>query len=75
MKLLSLVTINPVIIIITPYFVSALIPTYFGKNILPLELKVILYLIGYFNHLLLIFGFIIIIIKIKRYITQKKKTS
>jgi len=56
---------GPVIIIITPYFTLTLIPAYFGKDMLLLELGVILYLVGYFNYFLLIFGFIAVIIKIK----------
>ena len=61
----SLVTIGPAIVIITPRFVSTLVPAYLGKDILPLELGVILYLIGYFNHFFPIFGFITVIIEIK----------
>jgi len=61
----SLVIIGSVIIIITPYFASVLILIYFGKDMFPLELRVILYLVGYFDYFLLIFRFIIIIIEIK----------
>ena len=65
MGLSSLVIIGSVIIIITPYFASVLILIYFGKDMFPLELRVILYLVGYFDYFLLIFRFIIIIIEIK----------
>ena len=61
----SLVTIGSTIIIITLRFASALVPAYLGKNIFPLKLGVILYPVGYFNHLLPIFGFIAVIIKIE----------
>jgi len=54
-----------VIIIITLYFAPALIPAYFGKNMLLLKLGVILYLVGYFNYFFSIFRFITVIIEIK----------
>ena len=65
MGLSFLVIIGFVIVVITFCFVPALVSVYFGKDILPLELGVILYLIGYFDYFFPIFGFITIIIKIE----------
>jgi len=56
---------GPAIIVITPYLAPALVPAYFGKNILPLELGITLYLVGYFDYFFPVFGFIAIMIEVE----------
>jgi len=53
------------IVVITSCLAPALVPAHLGKDMLPLELGITPYLVGHFDHLLPVFGFIAVMIEVE----------